>query len=72
MPPALARAPVSANRRTLAAYQGRYKLVLDRPADTARLVDWQKDPDGHHDLSAAHPELAARLKAWLTRELSPS
>jgi arylsulfatase A-like enzyme len=58
------------DRRAIVAYQGYLKLVEDYPAGTARLVDWRRDPEGRHDLSAAHPLVATRLKAWLASELA--
>jgi arylsulfatase A-like enzyme len=59
----------STTRRTIAAYQGHWKLVQDYPAGTTSLVDWAHDPDGRHDLSAAHPAIAKRLTAWIGAEL---
>ena len=51
----------------LAVRCGNFKLVWDPSANTARLYDLVHDPRETTDVSAAHAELAATLRAELER-----
>lgn len=48
----------------------RHKLILDRITGTVRLYDLERDPGEHTDVSAAHPEIVASLRADLDRYLA--
>jgi arylsulfatase A-like enzyme len=49
---------------------GRWKLIVDRNTETARLFDLENDPRELADLAAAEPERASALLAELERQLA--
>lgn len=53
-----------------AVIEGQHKLVLDLAGGKAELFDLTADPHERHDLSAALPEVAARLRALLDARLA--
>ncbi|MGE0760159.1 MAG: arylsulfatase [Pirellulaceae bacterium] len=49
-----------------ALYQGRWKAIREHtPAAALALYDLQSDPGEQHDVAAQHPEIVARLDAYL-------
>lgn len=49
--------------QTIAAYQGRYKYVVERVGGTQTLYDLQADPRETTDMKASHPAIWRRLEA---------
>ena len=63
--------PVIRAAKHRAAIRAPYKLVYEPTADGARyrLFDFEKDPLDEHDLSASMPEVAARMKDELRKDV---
>ncbi|MBN9160793.1 MAG: sulfatase-like hydrolase/transferase [Myxococcales bacterium] len=63
--------PVIRAAKHRAAIRAPYKLVYEPTADGARyrLFDFEKDPTDEHDLSASMPEIAARMKDELRKDV---
>ena len=53
-------------RQQLTAFDGRHKLLRQLPGGAEQLFDLAQDPGESSDVSAAEPELAARLSALLS------
>jgi arylsulfatase A-like enzyme len=60
------------NRLASAIREGNYKLILFYDDDSVELYDLAKDLSEEHDLSAAPPEKAAKMKARLVSWLQSS
>jgi len=55
-----------------AARQGKWKAVWKDPAQPLELYDLETDLAEEHDLAADHPDIAARLRAYIQTARTPS
>ena len=59
--------PTSQLEQRDALVEGGWKLIAFRDGRRLELYDLRADPGERHDVAAAHPEVAARMRAEIAR-----